>query len=178
LRSHETRANLLSADLEVDLYREAAEHGRDADATRLLQSIEATLANLPDSERQRPPSLRVEAKLQLFKKETARAIETLERALTIATDPTDRTRYEIMYLLAGAHQLDHNNSAAEKLYDQIIEYVDYPPARIELVRLLLARRAFDDAERHLVVLRQADPENDEVKKLDQAMRALRAGQEK
>lgn len=171
-RDAERRALILATDIRLDLFAAAREKNDSATADALMKQVESDLALIAAKEPDSGRTLRLRGKMELFKRDMVASVQTLNRALTIATDPSDRTRYEIMYLLARAYQATQQTGEAEKLFRDMVERVDYPPARIELARLLLAKRAIEEARGHIAQLKQQQPQNPEVVRLELAMADL------
>lgn len=168
-RGAETRALLMAADIRLDLFIQARGQNDSKTADALFKQIEEDLTKIAAKDPDNPNLLRVRGKKELFNNELVACVQTLRRALTIATDPNDKTKYEIMYLLARAFQVTQQTGEAEKLYREMIDRVDYVPARIELARLLLFKRSLDEAAGHIATLKQQQPKNPEVLRLELAL---------
>lgn len=174
-RDAERRATVLAADIRLDLSAAMREKNDPARADALMKQVEADLATVAAKDpngADNPRLLRLRGKMELFKGNMVASVQTLNRALTIATDPNDRTRYEIMYLLARAYQATQQTGEAEKMFREMVDRVDYPPARIELARLLLAKRSLEEARGHIAQLKQQQPQNPEVVRLELALADL------
>jgi tetratricopeptide (TPR) repeat protein len=172
VRDLERRALLGATDIRLDFYSIAKDKGENEKADALLKQVEEDLNKIAAKEPDSPRMLRVRGKKELYTRDMVACVQTLRRALTIATDPNTSTRYEIMYLLAGAFQITQQTGEAEKLYREMVERVDYPPARLELARLLLQKRSYEEARGHLAQLKQQQPKNPEVLKLELALADL------
>ncbi|MCS7034208.1 MAG: tetratricopeptide repeat protein [Phycisphaerae bacterium] len=162
------RAQIALVDARLESYLIARESG-DPGAAAMLPAIEEDLERLRKRQGDTPNMLRLRGKMQLFKGEYSTAAETLNRALLRATEPSDRLRYEIMYLLARTFQKQGRGEDAEKLYTEIVDRLDYPPARKELARLLLERKSYPEARPHIESLRKTSGADPEVLKLQVTM---------
>jgi tetratricopeptide (TPR) repeat protein len=141
----------------------------DPTADAMIPPIEAELNRLAQTQGSSPNLMRIRGKMQLFRGNTEQAIELLNRALVRVTDASDRLRYDIMYLLGRAHQKRNNSAEAEKMYAQIVDRIDFVPARIELARLLIARAAYPEARPHIEMLSKSAGDNADVIQMQMVM---------
>lgn len=167
-KESQQRAAIGLLDLRLEKYFAAKEAG-DANAEALIPAIEAELVKLQNQQGMTPNLLRLRGKMNLFRGNLDAAIETLNRALTRVTDSNDRLRYEIMYLLGRAYQRQDKKSEAEKMYAQIVDRIDFAPARIELARLLIGREAYPEARPHIESLAKTNGDNPEVIQMQMVM---------
>lgn len=176
-RGAETRALLAATDIRLDLFMQARQKNDTKTADELMKQVEDALTKVAAKDPDNANLLRVRGKKELFNNEMVASVQTLRRALTIATDPNDRTKYEVMYLLARAFQVTQQTGEAEKLYREMVDRVDYAPARIELARLLLFKKATDEAAGHIAQLKQQRPKDPEVLRLELALADLQNKQD-
>jgi len=156
----EARANIILADLTLDQYMAMRESASPEASSKLMIEAQDLLSKAKDQESAR--TLRIRGKMELFRGDAVSAVQTLRRALDIATDPNDRTRFEVMYLLARAFLITEQTGEAERLFREISDRLDYYPARTELVKLLLRKGALAEAEKYLLPLEQSNPETVDV----------------
>lgn len=167
-KESQQRAAVGLVDLRLEKYY-AAKEKNEAAAEAMIPAIETDLNKLFQQQGASPNLMRLRGKLQLFRGNVDAAIETLNRGLARVTDSNDRLRYDIMYLLGRAYQRQNKAAEAEKMYAQIIDRIDFAPARIELARLLIGREAYPAARPHIEALAKTNGDNPEVIQMQMVM---------
>lgn len=168
-RDAERRALIAATDIRLEQYSALLEKS-DPAAGELLSRVEADLKTIAETEPESARYLKLVGKKQLFQSDPAASARTLERALKVSPGPGERLHFEILFLLGRACQLSDQPGNAEKYFGEILKGLDYPPARYELTRLLIARNALDEARQQLEQLRKTLPVSPELDKLEQTLK--------
>lgn len=146
---------------------------RDAQEA-LLKEIEASYAKLLTEAGESPSTLLLRGQIEMARGQNVAAVQTLDRALSIAAAPQtplelDR-HYRTMFTLARASVLTQQTGRAKALLTQVVKDVDkFVPARLMLVDLLLRERSIDEARTHLEFLEKTMPDSPVVTRLKIAL---------
>ncbi|HMB96274.1 MAG TPA: tetratricopeptide repeat protein, partial [Tepidisphaeraceae bacterium] len=106
--------------------------------------------------------LELAGRIQMAKGENVDAVQTLDRAIKLATAPANvndvQRRYKLMFILARAYLNVNQTGEAKLLLTAIVHDVgDFVPARFMLTQILLREGNIDEARKHMDVLVKAMP---------------------
>lgn len=175
-------ALMTSIDLRIELFNQLRARAKAPDfatanpaepaaalaaaADKHLQQARADLATLqPRSGEPGPRVLRLNARVQQACGDTARAIQLLNKALPPAREMGEGIYCEILTLLGKAYIESGDTTSARKQFEDAISRIEYAPARIALVQLLIDLKAMPETRPHLEKLKNDLPAAAEVQDL-------------
>ena len=166
----------MATNLRLEQYAAAKQPpGNKAEQDRLLPKINDGLALIESKDGvESPRSLRLRGKLLKLNGDNIKAIQTLEKALTLSENDkastestTDRLeRWEIVDLLARSYvEIGQIGRAKQLLTDLVNKFPGYDHGRLLLAQVLIQAGALDDAKPHVEYLVQRQPNDPDVIRL-------------
>lgn len=174
IREMQIRTMIMATNLRLDQYA-GMTSAKKEDKDKLLAKIQESLAMIETKdgvESARP--LRLRGKLLKLQGETIAAIQTLEKARSIADKNKDAVetqsdrldRWEVIDLLARSYIETQQTGRAKSLLQELVnKFPGYEPGRMLLASVLIKEGATEEARPHVDYLVERRPTDPEVIKL-------------